>query len=104
MKASDKRNRQQWVFLARQLLYTSSRDAACPECGKPALTVRDLEYGGGSAHGVVRYLSCSNCAGFDFVTLRRAGNVPAGRIGSIEMAKRAPEATDEVLIRQGAEG
>lgn len=103
MKISDKRKRQQWGTLARQLLYTSSRQAACPECGKPALNVHDLEYGGGDAHGLVRYLTCSNCGGLDFVTLRRAGSLPATHIGSIEMTRPAAEVTDEALLRQGAE-
>lgn len=43
MKTSNKRKRQQWVILAKQLLYTSR--ATCPECGKSALSVHDLECG-----------------------------------------------------------
>lgn len=103
MKTSDKRKRQQWGTLARQLLYTSSGQAACPECGKTALSVHDFEYGGGAAYGLVRYLACSNCGGLDFVTLRRAGSPPATRIGSIEMTMGVAEVTGEVLLQQGAE-
>jgi len=103
MKISDKRKRQQWGTLARQLLYTSSGQAACPECGKTALSVHDFEYGGGAAYGLVRYLACSNCGGLDIVTLRRAGSPPATHISSIEMTKGVAEVTGEVLLQQGAE-
>jgi hypothetical protein len=102
MKASDKRHRQEWGALARQLLHSSSRHAACPECGKPALTVQDLEYGGGAARGLVRYLSCANCSGFDFVTLRRAGTSPTGRFGQVHLDGIMADATGEMLVRQGS--
>lgn len=73
MHVAAKRKRQERVSLARQLLYTSSRSVVCPECRKPALNIRDLEYDGGNAHGLVRYLTCSNCRCFNSVSLRRAG-------------------------------
>jgi hypothetical protein len=103
MKTSDKRSRQQWGVLARQLLFTSSRQAACPECGKPALSVNDLEYGGGAAHGLVRYITCSNCDGFDFVTLRRAGILSVIHTNPTEMVRPAAEATRKALLQPGVQ-
>lgn len=84
MNAAAKRKRQEWASLARQLLYTSSQKVVCPECGKPALDIRDLDYGGGYAHGLVRYLTCSSCGSSNSVNLRRAG-VPAQNHGELPM-------------------
>ena len=64
---------EQWILAAEQLVHRSNQYVACPECGTPALQVRDVEFGGGPRKGLERYLVCSHCGCHNAVTMRRAG-------------------------------
>jgi hypothetical protein len=65
--------REEWVTAAERLVCESSAHVDCPECGTPALQVRDVEYGWGPRKGIERYLVCSHCGAYNAVNMRRAG-------------------------------
>ena len=73
MSAIRSGKRDQWVSAAHRLICESADNVACPECGTPALKVRDVEYGWGTRKGIERYLICSHCRAYNAVNLRRAG-------------------------------
>ena len=68
-----RRKRDLWVTAAQRLVCESTQHVGCPECGTPALQVRDVEYGWGTSRGIERYLVCSHCSAYNSVNLRRAG-------------------------------
>ena len=72
MSATGNSNRTLWIAAAEQLLRVSNKCVPCPECGRPGLQVRDIEYGWGPKKGLDRYLTCSQCGGHNLVTLRHA--------------------------------
>jgi hypothetical protein len=67
------RKRELWVTAAQRLVCESAEHVDCPECGTPALKVRDVEYGWGTGRGIERYMVCSHCQAYHSVNLRRAG-------------------------------
>jgi transcription elongation factor Elf1 len=73
MSAIRNQKREEWILAAARLLTRSSKHVECPECGAPALQVRDVEYGIGSRKGLDRYLSCLQCGRDNIVNLRHAG-------------------------------
>lgn len=72
MSAVGSKNLSEWVEAAQQLALNSAENVGCPDCGEPALKVRDVEYGWGPSKGLERYLMCSNCGAFSAVNLRHA--------------------------------
>jgi hypothetical protein len=68
-----RRKRELWVTAAQRLVCESTKYVDCPECGTPALQVRDVEYGWGASRGIERYMVCSHCQAYHSVNLRRAG-------------------------------
>lgn len=72
MSAVGSKNASEWVIAAQKLALSSTENVACPDCGKAALKMRDVEYGWGPARGLERYLVCSNCGAFNAVNLRHA--------------------------------
>jgi hypothetical protein len=62
----------EWIKAAEELAVNSTQHVCCPECGQPALKVRDVEYGWAPAKGLERYLVCSHCGAYNVVNLRRA--------------------------------
>ena len=73
MSAIRNQKREEWILAAARLLTWSSKHVECPECGAPALQVRDVEYGYGSRKGLDRYLLCLHCGRDNLVNLRHAG-------------------------------
>jgi hypothetical protein len=73
MSAIRSGKREEWVAAAERLVFESAANVDCPECGTPALQVRDMEYGWGPRKGIERYLVCSHCRAYNAVNLRRAG-------------------------------
>lgn len=84
MSAIRSRKREQWVSAAQRLVFESTKNVACPECGTPSLQVRDVEYGWGPGKGVERYLVCSHCRANSSVNLRRAGPLVDRRLIAAE--------------------
>jgi len=76
--------RQLWVSVAQRLVCESAEHVGCPECGTPALQVRDMEYGWGTGRGIERYLVCSHCQAYNSVNLRRAGPLADTRLMAAE--------------------
>ncbi|MBX2805250.1 MAG: formate dehydrogenase accessory protein FdhE [Hyphomicrobiales bacterium] len=74
MSAVGSKNLAEWIGAAQRLAVNSAEKVDCPDCGVPALKVRDVEYGWGPAKGLERYLVCSNCGAFSAVNMRRARN------------------------------
>jgi hypothetical protein len=72
MSAVRGKNITEWVAAAHKLVLRSTNSVNCPDCGKPSLRVRDVEYGWGHNKGLERYLICSNCGAFNAVNLRHA--------------------------------
>lgn len=72
MSAARSKNLAAWVDAAHRLGVNSSSNVECPDCGKPALQVRDVEYGWGHSKGLERYLVCSQCGAYNAVNLRHA--------------------------------
>ncbi len=72
MSAVRGKNASEWVAAAQKLLVSSTKNVNCPDCGKPALQVRDVEYGWGHNKGLERYLVCSHCGAFNAINLRHA--------------------------------
>ena len=72
MSAVGSKNLAVWIEAAQRLAVNSAEKVDCPDCGVPALKVRDVEYGWGPAKGLERYLVCSNCGAFSAVNLRHA--------------------------------
>jgi hypothetical protein len=67
--------REEWVSAAERLVSESADHVDCPECSKPGLQVRDVEYGWGPRKGVERYLICTHCGAYNAVNLQRAGQI-----------------------------
>lgn len=78
MSAVRSKNLAEWVEAAERLVVNSTKSVDCPDCGKPALQVRDVEYGWGHTKGLERYLICSHCGAYNAVNMRhaRAGSEP----------------------------
>ncbi len=72
MSAVGSKNLSEWISAAQRLALKSAENVECPDCGKAALRVRDVEYGWGPGRGLERYLVCSNCGAFNAVNLRHA--------------------------------
>ena len=72
MSAVRKKNLPQWVATAEKLAVNSVQNVLCPDCGRPALQVRDVEYGWGTIRGLERHMVCTNCGGYNIVNLRHA--------------------------------
>jgi predicted RNA-binding Zn-ribbon protein involved in translation (DUF1610 family) len=72
MSAARSKNLTEWVAAAENLVQNSTKKVACPDCGKPALQVRDVEYGWGHTKGLERYLVCSHCGAYNAVNMRHA--------------------------------
>ena len=72
MSAARSQNLTEWVAAAENLVLNSSKKISCPDCGKPALQVRDVEYGWGHTKGLERYLVCSHCGAYNAVNMRHA--------------------------------
>lgn len=72
MSAARSKNLAAWVDAAHKLGMNSTKHVDCPDCGKPALQVRDIEYGWGHSKGLERYLVCSQCGAYNAVNLRHA--------------------------------
>ncbi len=72
MSAVRSKNLDEWVAAAHRLVLNSTKNVKCPDCGKPALQVRDVEYGWGPNRGLERYLICSDCGAYNAVNLRHA--------------------------------
>jgi hypothetical protein len=79
-----RRKRELWVTAAQRLVCESAEHVGCPECGKAALRVRDVEYGWGTVRGIERYLVCSECQAYSSVNLRRAGALTEHRLIAAE--------------------
>jgi len=84
MSAIGNNKRVQWIAAAEQLLHMSNEHVPCPECGRPALQVRDVEYGWGPNRGLDRYLTCARCGGYNSVNLRHAGLIPGRTVRTAE--------------------
>lgn len=72
MSAVGSKNLTAWVTAARKLMVNSTANVGCPDCGQPALKVRDVEYGWGPSRGLERYLVCGSCGAFNKVNMRHA--------------------------------
>jgi C4-type Zn-finger protein len=72
MSAVRSKNLAEWVDAAERLVLNSTKNVDCPDCGKPALQVRDVEYGWGHTKGLERYLICSHCGAYNAVNMRHA--------------------------------
>jgi DNA-directed RNA polymerase subunit RPC12/RpoP len=72
MSAARSKNLTEWVAAAENLVLNSTKKVGCPDCGKPALQVRDVEYGWGHTKGLERYLVCSHCGAYNAVNMRHA--------------------------------
>jgi transcription elongation factor Elf1 len=72
MSAIRSKNLEAWVAAAHRLVQNSTKHVNCPDCGKPELQVRDVEYGWGPNRGLERYLICSHCGAYNAVNLRHA--------------------------------
>jgi len=87
MSAARSKNLTEWVAAAENLVLNSSTKVACPDCGKPALQVRDVEYGWGHTKGLERYLVCSHCGAYNAVNMRHAR--PFGELHTTASASAA---------------
>ena len=72
MSAVRSKNLAEWIEAAERLVLNSTKSVDCPDCGKPALQVRDVEYGWGHTKGLERYLICSHCGAYNAVNMRHA--------------------------------
>ena len=72
MSAVRTKNLTEWVDAAQRLVLNSTKHVDCPDCGKAALQVRDVEYGWGHNKGLERYLVCSHCGAYNAINLRHA--------------------------------
>ncbi len=75
MSAVRSKNLDEWVAAAHKLVLNSTKTVNCPDCGKAALQVRDVEYGWGPNKGLERYLVCSHCGAYNAVNLRHARSI-----------------------------
>ena len=76
MSAVRNRNLSEWVAAAEKLALNSAEHVDCPECRRPGLQARDVEYGWGPSRGLERHLVCTHCGAYNIVNLRRA--LPSG--------------------------
>jgi hypothetical protein len=72
VSATGNKHISEWIRAAEELAVSSTAHVLCPECGQPALKVRDIEYGWAPAKGLERYMVCSHCGAYNVVNLRRA--------------------------------
>lgn len=86
MSAARSKNLSAWVEAAHRLGVNSTSNVDCPDCGKPALQVRDVEYGWGHSKGLERYLVCSQCGAYNAVNLRHARPAVEGLVEIAEPA------------------
>jgi hypothetical protein len=87
MSAARSKNLTEWVAAAQSLVVNSTQKVGCPDCGKPALQVRDVEYGWGHSKGLERYLVCSHCGAYNAINLRHAGPFETESAGASAAAK-----------------